>query len=102
MSKEEAVIMKIFSSYVEKIQLAIFEGSWEDLNDTLKQRQAKLEIIFSELSSSGKDDILLFLIKKIQKEDGISLQLIKTKKLELEKQYLSLKQGRKSLKAYQS
>ncbi len=102
MSKEEAIIMKIFSSYAEKIQLAIFEGSWEDLNDTLKQRQAKLEIIFSELSSSDKDDILLFLIKKIQKEDGISLQLIKTKKLELEKQYLSLKQGRKSLKAYQS
>jgi len=95
--------LNCLSGYSAKIQKSLTTGSWEDLSEILVQRQKVLENFFSQLDSmemENKSDAV-YLIKKIQQEDEIFLKLLVAQKQGLEKKFLSLKQSRKSVKAYQ-
>jgi len=85
----------------ELIEKALHEGDWEELNNILKKRQKALEVFFSQLNSLDKTAEVVALIIKIQKEDAVFFDLLKMKKQGLEKRFTALKQGRRSLKAYQ-
>ena len=93
--------MRVISSYSEGIKELISAGSWDDLNSILTERQQAIELFFSLLSSKEKTPDVIRLIEKLQAEDAAALYLLQVEKQGLEKQYLSLKQGRKSVKAYQ-
>ncbi|MCF7970990.1 MAG: flagellar protein FliT [Methylococcaceae bacterium] len=88
-------------SFTEEIQKKISEGDWEDLSDLLKQRQEALEYFFTDSVSGMCRADVISMIEKIQVEDALSLRVLQAQKQTMEKQYLSLKQGRKSVKAYQ-
>lgn len=98
----ENKMMEAISAYTSRIQQLISEGSWEDLNDILMQRQKDLESFFSGSVHLDKTLDIAGVIKKIQAEDAVSLRILQAQKKELETRYLSLKQNRKSVKAYQN
>jgi len=95
--------LNCLSGYSEKIQKSLTAGSWEDLSEILVQRQKMLEDFFSQLKGMKRDNQsdIAYLIKKIQQEDEVFLKLLVAQKQGLEKQFISLKQSRKSVKAYQ-
>jgi hypothetical protein len=95
-------IVRSLSSYSECIEKHLSVGDWEGLNTTLQERQEVLEGFFSQLNPAvGIEAKVVDLILQIQAEDSVFLRLLKSQKHELEKQFTSLKQGRKSVKAYQ-
>ncbi len=100
MSLIQMDIVKSLSSYAGYIEKHLSEGDWEGLNITLQKRQEVLEAFFSQ-PNEGKEPKVADLILKIQAEDIMFLKLLKDQKLELEKQFTSLKQGRKLVKVYQ-
>ncbi len=87
-----------FSISIEK---AIAKSDWDTLNDVLRERQNALERFFSNLKKGEKSLEIKKMIYKIQQEDAVFLRLVQAQKKEMKKQYTSLKQGRKSVKAYQ-
>ncbi len=94
-------IVRSLSNYAECIGKYLSVGDWERLNITLQERQKVLDVFFSQLNPVDKEAKIVSLILQIQAEDVVFLRLLKSQKHELEKQFTSLKQGRKSVKAYQ-
>ncbi len=95
-------IQQAISSYAEQLQKAIAEADWENLNDVLQLRQEVLERFFASQAAKEKKSDVIAMIEKIQTEDALCLRVLQAQKKELEKQCNSLKQGRKSVKAYQN
>ncbi len=102
MPKLGSDIQQVISGYTEQLQKAIAEADWENLNDLLQQRQDDLERFFASQAAKEKKSDLVAMIEEIQTEDALCLRVLQAQKKELEKQCNSLKQGRKSVKAYQN
>jgi len=88
------------NTFYDKIKQVILDSAWDDLNVLLKQRQDFLGDFFVKADGLSLPDQVIQAIKRIQSDDLLSTQTLKDKKRVLEKQYLSLKQGRNSIKAY--
>ena len=101
MNPLERVTVQDIYTYTVRIQEQITENDWDALNNVLKQRQQALELHFAHLVPEQGSADTIEMIKKIQAEDAIFMQDLKDQKQQMEKQYLSFKQGRKSVKAYQ-
>jgi hypothetical protein len=101
MNPPEGMNIQDISGFSKKIQENINENDWDALNDVLKQRQHALEIHFAHLVPEEGTSETIEMIKKIQAEDAVFTRNLKDQKQQLEKQFLSFKQGRKSVKAYQ-
>lgn len=98
----KANIHQITEEYTDKIQRAVTQGDWEQLTVLLKQRQDLFERFFSDHDLTQESNLVVDAIKKIQATDAIFLQILQAQKKEVEKQFLALKQGRKSVKVYQN
>lgn len=101
MNKSEKDFVDIRFNYKKSIQKKISEEEWEALNHVLKERQSALEIFFSKLEFTSNKCKVIEMIKKIQIEDAGFLSLIQDQRMKMKKQLTDLKQGRKSIKAYQ-
>jgi hypothetical protein len=103
MSSIEPVNVQDISGFAARIEENITDNDWDALSDVLKQRQQALEIHFAHLDLVPEEvaSDTIKMIKKIQAEDAVFMLDLKDQKQKLEKQYLSFKQGRKSVKAYQ-
>jgi hypothetical protein len=94
-------LQQVISAYAESIKNTINEGDWDSLNKILKDRQLALEKFFAGIDSKEQAVQMKAVFKKMQEEDVVFLSKVQAKKKEMKKQYTSLKQGRKSVKAYQ-
>ena len=101
MNKLEKDFVEIRSNYKKSIQKKISEEEWDALNHILKERQSALEVFFSKLEDIPNKSKEIEMIKKIQMDDAGFLRLIQDQKTKMKKQLTDLKQGRKSIKAYQ-
>ncbi len=101
MNRLESNIEQVVADFSVSIKNAISKGDWDALNDILQQRQYALERFFSNMKKGEKSLEIKKMINKIQQEDAVFLRLVQAQKKEMKKQYTSLKQGRKSVKAYQ-
>ena len=101
MNSLENNMEQVVDDFSVSIKNAISKGDWDALNDVLQKRQYALERFFSNRKKGEKSLEIKKMIHKILQEDAVFLRLVQTKKKEMKKQYTSLKQGRKSVKAYQ-
>ncbi len=92
---------QVVAEFSISIEQTIAKSDWDTLNDVLRERQNTLERFFSNLKKGERTLETKKMIHKIQQEDAVFLHLVQAKKKEMKKQYTSLKQGRKSVKAYQ-
>ncbi len=92
---------QVVADFSISIEQAIAKSDWDALNDVLQKRQYALERFFSNRKKGERSLEIKKMIHKIQQEDAVFLRLVQTQKKEMKKQYASLKQGRKSVKAYQ-
>ncbi|MBE0468766.1 MAG: flagellar protein FliT [Methyloprofundus sp.] len=90
-----------FFQYPEKIKNLVAAQDWASLSEILAERQSGLEQLVPAMKAEGKNSELKELILKIQQQDAAFLELIGEKRQLTEAKFLSLKQGRKSIKAYQ-
>jgi len=88
--------------YTKQIQEAIATGDWEKLFTVLQQRQLFFEKFFAQIAVDEQKADVKEMISKIQTEDAIFTQDLLSKKKKLEKQFLSIRKNRKSVKNYQS
>jgi len=93
-------LQKNIAEYNEKIELFLSTAEWQDLSIVLNQRQAMLEVFFSELTVNEKTSEVRQMIRKIQAENAAFLRNLQAQKKALEKHILAFKQGRQSVKAY--
>jgi hypothetical protein len=101
MSHGIAELQHIIVECAEKIELAMSGEDWQKLTIILQQRQELLEKKILFLSKEDRHVEVVGLIKKIQADDAGFLSILQQKKKELEKQLHYIKQGKKSIKAYE-
>ena len=97
----EKGIQHTLSGFSLEIKELVEQGEWDALNEVLTQRQKVLSSFFSQLPKNPQIEELVGIIKNLQNEDADFLQTVQRQKAAIEKEYLSLKQGRKSIAAYQ-
>lgn len=89
--------------FADQIEQVIAVDDWESLNSLLSQRQQALEHFFTHVDKKPPQSLeIIALIQTIQQQDKHFFTQLEAKKATTETQYLSLKQGRKSIKAYQA
>lgn len=94
-------LQAIISECAEKIKQAISNEDWQKLTIILQQRQELLEKEMLSLPKEVRHGELVALIKEIQTDDAGSLSIVQQKKKELDKQLHYIKQGKKSIRAYE-
>jgi len=101
MNVSESEMMQVILDCSKKVGSKIDEESWDELNDVLSERQRILEEFFSVVVLNIPTADLVAMIKEIQRDDALFLHTVYVKRQKLEKKYLSIKKGRKSIKLYQ-
>ncbi len=101
MNNSDDDIEQVVANFSISIEKAIAKSDWDTLNDVLRERQNTLERFFLNLEKGERSLEVKKMIHNIQQEDAVFLRLVQAKKKEMKKQYTSLKQSRKSVKAYQ-
>ncbi len=95
-----SMLLHELNGFSVKITKAIELNDWENLSEILMQRQARLEELLNTNSSEDDQRIIQDVLESIQVMDKLFIDTVLLKKTELFKDFQSVAQGRKCVKAY--
>jgi len=101
MSDGIEVLQRIIVECAEDIEEVMLAEDWQKLATILQQRQVCLEERLPLLFKEDSRTELVNVIKRIQVDDAVFLSVLQQEKTELEKKLHYIKQGKKSVKAYE-
>ncbi len=95
-----SMLLHELSGFSVKITKAIELNDWENLSEILMQRQARLEELLNTNSSEDDQRTIQGVLESIQVMDKLFVDTVLLKKTELLKDFQSVAQGKKGVKAY--
>ena len=102
MSDGIAVLQRVIAESSESIEEVMLAEEWQKLTTILQERQKRFEENFPLLPKEDSRREMVDMIKEIQVDDAVFLSVLQQKKSELEKKLHYIKQGKKSIKAYEA
>jgi hypothetical protein len=95
-----SALLQELNDFSLKITQSIESSDWEQLSTILLQRQARLEILLNAPLSEDDQSTIQGVLESIQAMDKLFVDTVQSKKTELLKDFQSVAQGQKGLKAY--
>lgn len=94
------MLLDELNSFSVLIAQAIESNDWERLSEILIQRQARLETLLNSSLSEENQRTIESISESVQAMDKLFIEAVQFKKTELLKQFQSVTQGRKVIRAY--
>ena len=93
-------LLRELNGFSLRITEAIESNDWERLSIILIQRQAHLETLLNTPLSDGNQHTIQNIFEAVQAMDKLFIDAVQLKKTELLKDFQSVAQGQKGVKAY--
>ncbi len=94
------MLLQELNTFSARITQAIELDDWQQLSEVLMQRQARLEILLNTPLSENDQRTIQGVLESVQAMDRLFVDAVQFKKAELLKQFHSVAQGQKVIRAY--
>lgn len=95
-----SALLNELNGFSVKITQAIELNDWDKLSGILRQRQARLEALLNAPLSENDQRTIHGVLESIQVMDKLFVDAVQLKKTELFKDFQSVAQGQRGVKAY--
>lgn len=95
-----STLLQELNGFSLKITKAIELNDWEQLSEILIQRQARLEFLLNAPLSIEEQSAIQGVLESIQAMDKLFIDSVQSKKMALLKEFQSVAQGQKGVRAY--
>ncbi|MDD5227790.1 MAG: flagellar protein FliT [Methylococcales bacterium] len=95
-----SALLQELNGFSLRIAQAIESNDWEQLTEILMQRQARLETLLNVPLSENEQHAIQGVLESIQAMDSLFVDTVQSKKTELLKDFKSVAQGQKVVRAY--
>ncbi len=94
------MLLQELNAFSLRITQAIEIGDWQQLSNVLAERQSRLEVLLNSSLSDEDQRTVQGVLESVQAMDRLFIEAVQSKKTELLKQFLSVAQGQKVIRAY--
>ena len=94
------MLLQELNAFSLRITQAIELGDWQQLTSVLTERQSRLELLLNSSLSDEDQRTIRGVLESVQAMDRLFIDAVQSKKTELLKQFQSVAQGQKVIRAY--